>query len=119
MITLLDKGEYKLIETKGQVKILYLRDHAYAWVFAHDIGEILVASHRPHKIDHVLAMGAYRLYDVEDDPEFSDHQHLELFVGNGQWQGYLLLTGLPADDQTKRRIIPTAECITRPHHARV
>jgi len=79
---------------------------------AGDIGEILVSSHRPHKIDHKLAVGRYRLYDVEDEPKLADHQHLELFVGDGQWQGYLLLTGLPTEKKLRSRIVPTNELIT-------
>jgi hypothetical protein len=96
------------------VNILYLGSRAYAWIFAHDIGEILVASHRPHKADCVLASGIFRLYKVEDDPRFADVQHLELHVGDNEWQGYLLLTGLPTNQRTRSRLIPTHECITQP-----
>lgn len=112
MITLLKKGTYRLIETKSQVKILYLDKRSYAWVMAEDIGEILVTSHRPHQIDHVLALGRYRLYDVEGEDKLSDQMHLELLVGDGHWQGYLLPTGLPTSQKTRSRIIPTAELIT-------
>jgi hypothetical protein len=113
MITLMQKGEYRLIETKGQVKILYLGGQVYAWVHAQDIGEILVSSHSPHKADHTLAVGRFRLYDVEDEPKFVDNQHLELLVGDGLWQGYLLLTGLPTDDRSRTRIVPTQEVISQ------
>ncbi len=112
MITLMQKGEYRLIETKGEVKVLYLDDKSYGWIFANGIGEILVLSHSPHKADHVLAIGRYRLYDVDDDPKYSDNQHLELHVGDNSWQGYLLLTGLPTDAKTRSRIIPTHEVIS-------
>ncbi len=112
MITVVARGNYKLIETKSQVKILTLDDQVYAWVWAKDIGEILVASHHPHKIDHILAIGRYRLYNVENEPNYSDLLHLELLVGAGHWQGYLLLTGLPAGDKIRSRIIPTTEIIT-------
>jgi hypothetical protein len=112
MITLMDKGDYRLIETKSQVKILFLNDLAYAWVWAKDIGEILVTTHQPHKIDHILAVGRFRLYDVENEPKFIDNQHLELLIGDGQWQGYLLLTGLPTAQKIRSRIIPTKELIT-------
>jgi hypothetical protein len=114
MITTVQKGDYRLIETRAQVKILYLDRQAYAWVWAEDIGEILVASHKPHRIDHILAVGRYRLYDVEDEPKLSDQLHLELLVGDGQWQGYLLPTGLPTAGKARSRIIPTAECISHP-----
>ncbi len=113
MIKLLQKGDYRLIETRGQVKILYLDDQVYAWIYAHDSGEILVATHVPHRADHVLATGRFRRYDVDSEPKYSDNQHLELLVGNGQWQGYLLLTGLPTESKTRSRIVPTHEVISQ------
>lgn len=112
MITVLQKGSYKLIETKGHVKILILDDKAYAWIAARGIGEILVTSHQPHKADCILASGIYRLYDVEDETRLSDHKHLELNLGERLWQGYLLLTGLPDDTKKRARIIPTHEVIS-------
>jgi hypothetical protein len=112
MITLIGEGVYRLIETKGQTKILTLDDsQTFAWVMAGDIGEILVASHKQHKVDHILALGAYKLYAVDDEPELTDMQHLELAVGQDRWQGYLLLTGLPTESDKRHRIIPTDEVI--------
>lgn len=112
MITLLTRGLYRLMETKGQTKILYLDDTVYAWVQPADIGEILVASHKKHVTDTLLAVGEYRLYDVRDEAHYSTHEHLELEVGDGIWQGYLLLTGLPTRAKKRRRIIPTTEVIS-------
>jgi hypothetical protein len=100
------------METKGQTKILYLDDTVYAWVQPADIGEILVASHKKHATDTLLAMGEYRLYDVRSEPHYSTHEHLELEVGDEIWQGYLLLTGLPTHAKKRRRIIPTMEVIS-------
>jgi hypothetical protein len=111
MIKLLDHGLYKLLETKGQIKILHLGDESYAWVNLEGIGEILVTTHKPHKTDTTLSIGAYKLYDVEDEPEVSDQIHLELAIGKGAWQGYLLPTGLPRGKKTRSRIIPTQEVI--------
>lgn len=119
MIRTLSKGDYRLIETKGQVKILYLGEAAYAWVMAEDIGEILVTTHKPHKVDHILALGRYHLYDVTNEPHYTDLQHLELSVGEGQWQGYLLPTGLPSDTKTRSRVIPTKDVITHPVLSRI
>lgn len=117
MIRLLDKGTYHLIETKGQTKILMLdKKKTFAWINADDIGEILVSSHKSHKVDHVLAIGKYRLYDVKNEPDYTDLEHLELFVGEGLWQGYLLTSGLPNDEKKRNRIIPTNETITRVIH---
>jgi hypothetical protein len=112
MIKLLESGDYRLIETKGQTKILILPAATYAWVNAKDIGEILVASHNPHQVDHLLAVGEYRLYDVDDEPHLSDQLHLELAVGRAEWQGYLLTTGFPTDEHKRGRIIPTREVIS-------
>jgi hypothetical protein len=112
MIKLLKKGSYRLIETKAQTKLLILDEKdGFAWINAEEIGELLVASHPNHPEDCTLARGEYRLYDVEDEPDFTDLQHLELAVGEGEWQGYLLLTGLPSDGD-RRRIVPTKEVIT-------
>lgn len=116
MIMLLTSGIYKLMETKDQTKILYLDDTVYAWVQAAGIGEILVASHKGHVTDTVLAVGEYRLYDVRDETHYSTHEHLELEVGMGIWQGYLLLTGLPTRVKKRRRIIPTREVISDREH---
>lgn len=116
MIKLLRKGEYQLIETKGQTKILTIDDNTYAWVNVSEIGEILVTSHNPHKTDNILALGKYRLYEVKDEPNLTDLQHLELLVGNGRWQGYLLTSGLPTVENIRKRIIPTEELITKSTH---
>lgn len=111
MITLKRSGRYKLIETKKHTKVLYIDNDIYAWVEPVHIGEILVVSHKVHKTDCVLSIGEYCLYEVEDEPQLSDNPHLELEVGNGVWQGYLLLTGLPDAHKKRGRIIPTVEII--------
>jgi hypothetical protein len=114
MIKLEQSGDYRLIHTKGQVQILILDKHqTFAWVYAEDIGEILVSSHTPHKADHVLSVGPYRIYRAEDEPNLTDTLHLELMVGGGTWQGYLLVTGLPNEEKKRSRIIPTHELISR------
>lgn len=112
MIRILDEGEYALIETRRHTRILRLGSLVFAWITSTRVGEILVSSHRAHKTDHILALGKYRIYDVTDENFFTDLLHLELSVGNGKWQGYLLPTGLPTNKHTKSRIIPTTELIT-------
>ncbi len=112
MIGLYRSGFYKLIETKQHTKVLYLDHAVYAWIEPAKFGEILVVSHKPHKADCVLSLGHYFIYDVKDEPHVSDHVHLELDVGRGYWQGYLLLTGLPTDEKIRARIVPTHEVIT-------
>ena len=117
MIKILKQGTYKLIETKAHTKILTLDDRSiFAWVSVAEIGEILVASNKKHKTDHILNIGKYRLYDVKDEPKLTDLAHLELYVGDGIWQGYLLTTGLPTEQKKRNRIIPTKEIITRATH---
>ena len=116
MIKILQEGNYSLIETKKQTKILTLINNdkkTYAWINAGDIGEILVFSHKSHETDAILSMGKYRMYDVKDEPNLTDLIHLELLVGEGAWQGYLLLNGLPTNTKRRNRIIPTEEIITK------
>ena len=113
MIQLAKEGYYKLIESKGQTKILILDDKiTLAWVNVAEIGEILVTSHKSHKTDTILAIGRYRIYSVKDESDLTDLSHVELHVGNGIWQGYLLPTGLPNEKKKRSRIIPTKETIT-------
>lgn len=114
MIKLIQKGEYVLLETKTQTKVLILDGKdKYAWINAGEIGEILVASHRTHRTDSILAVGKYRIYEVKDEPKITDLLHLELMVGEGKWQGYLLLSGLPKGAKKRNRVIPTDEIITK------
>lgn len=112
MISLIKNGSYRLIETRCSTKILYLDDDAYAWIEPMNIGDILVATHAIHKTDCVLATGVYRIYSVDDERYLTDQMHLELEVGKQEWQGYLLLSGLPSAHKKRGRIIPTYEVIT-------
>jgi len=112
MVTTRRSGFYKLIETKHHTRMLYLGEEVYAWLLLPAGAEILVSVHTIHSTDNVLSMGHYRLYDVQGELHLSDHQHLELQVGEGHWQGYLLLTGLPDSRKKRSRIIPTHEVIT-------
>lgn len=114
MVRVLKSGKYKLIETRQQVKILYLDEVPYVWLFIPEIGHVLEFTYRLHVTDHKLAAGNYRLYDVKNDRRFSQHKHLELFVGEGQCQGYLLLTDLPTEKKRRSRIIATKELICSP-----
>lgn len=113
MITLCSIGPYRLAQTKQtRTKVLSLDGDAYAWIVFEDIGEILVKVHCTHSIDCILSVGQYRLYEVDNEPDLNDNQHLELEVGKDVWQGYLLLTGLPTETKKRARIIPTTEIIT-------
>ncbi len=117
MIQLIGEGLYKLIETRNLTKILTLgQKDSYAWVSAGGIGEILVNTEKIFMPFHVLSSGKYRIYQVKDEPKLTDLVHLELFVGEGNWQGYLLPTGLPNADDKRNRIISTKEIITKSTH---
>lgn len=113
MIKLIKEGRYTLLETKNETKILILDDiHKFAWINVSNIGEILVTTHKTLRKDCLLSIGKYRLYDVKDEPDLTDLIHLELLVGDGMWQGYLLPLGLPTTTKKRGRIIPTEEIIT-------
>jgi len=114
MIVLLRSGIYSLAETKQSTKILYLDKTGYALIEPLPFGSMLVLIRRAQQDRQLLSTGNYRLYDVTNEPHLADEPHLELEVGDDQWQGYLLPTGLPDDTHPRRRIIATHELIT--HH---
>ncbi len=117
MIRFLKQGAYVLSETKEGTKILtFDTKSTYAWIIVSGIGEILVSSHSQHENSHILASGMYRMYQIKDEPDLTDLVHLELLVGNGVWQGYLLPTELPKGAKRRSRIIPTHEIITKSHY---
>lgn len=111
MIRLVKKGKYSLVETRNDTKILTLDEKSYVWIFTQSIGEILITTHKFHKTDQKLSKGEYRLFEVKDEPKLVDTLHLELAIGEGDWQGYLLITGFPKNRKTRSRIIPTEELI--------
>lgn len=114
MIRLLKHGDYHLIETRGATRILELSGKGnYVWVNASGIGEILVFSQGQYQTSFILAQGKYRIYEVKDEDKLTDTIHLELFIGDGIWQGYLLITGLPTGGHKRSRILPTKEIITK------
>lgn len=116
MIKLIQQGDYTLLETIRHTRMLTLNEKiSYAWIHAGEIGEILVATYKPHKADHILSTGKYRMYEVKNEPDLTDLVHLELLAGDGVWQGYLLPTGLPTNGKRKR-IVPTKEIITKSTH---
>lgn len=114
MIRAIESGKYKLIETWGHTKILKFDEkRSFAWVNAEGIGEILVSTFKKHVADYILCIGNFRIYEVREEPEIIDGYHLELFVGDDTWQGYLLPTGLPTKKKVRNRIIPTKELLTK------
>lgn len=114
MIRLIQQGEYELIESKSHTTLLVLDNRkVYAWIHAKAIGEILVTAKTEHTFGHLLAIGNYRVYKIDDDLQFSDQVHLELSVGRDRWQGYLLPKGLPTKEKKRNRIIPTKEIVSK------
>ena len=111
MITQTRDGTYKLLQTQGKITMLSLDDEMFTWLEVEGIGEVLVAASKTHYAETVLSEGQYRLYDVDDEPNLSDQQHLELEAEHGKWKGYLLPTGLPEGKKIRSRIIPTKELI--------
>lgn len=113
MIKRVETGIYRLTETPHRMKLLSLSRHGkYILTGIEGIGDILAVTRRPHRIHATLSAGTYHVYDVIDEPHLSDQLHLEVEVGAGQWQGYLLPTGLPSGDKLRSRIIPTHEVVT-------
>ena len=112
MIHLEKTGNYKLIQTKANTKILSLDNQIYAWIEPKYIGDLLVISHKEHQTDCVLSIGTYNIYNVVDEPYLSDNMHLELETGKNRWQGYIMLSELPGKEKKRSRIIPTNELIT-------
>lgn len=112
MIKQIKRGTYRLVATKDHKRMLYLDGQGYQWAYAEHIGDLLAFSKHPHTFNYLLAVGAYAIYRVADEPKFVDLDHLELEVGQGKWQGYLLLTGLPTRSKIRSRIEATREVIT-------
>lgn len=116
MIRVVKDGRYKITETWGETRIISLdeREH-YAWVYAgKEIGEILVVTKKKFSSHYTLARSRYRLYQVREEKDLSDGFHLELCVGEGFWQAYLLPNGLPSGVDRRNKLIPTAQIITQP-----
>lgn len=117
MIRRVAEGAYTLFETRAGHKILQLNEkQRFAWIHTPGGYEILVATGMTDGNDHTLATGRYRLYDVKEEPDLSDQEHLELLAGERTWQGYLLPTGLPTAKKKRSSIIPTNERITKSTH---
>jgi hypothetical protein len=112
MVTLFEKSFYCLVKTKSGSRLLCIERGTFTWVDPETIGEMRVATHTPHTTDYVIRTGRYRLYDVKDEPPLAGLQHLELEYGPTDWHGYLLLTGLPRDQEERTCVVPTPQIIT-------
>ncbi|KTB49339.1 hypothetical protein [Dehalogenimonas alkenigignens] len=115
MIQLVNKGLYHLEEMDDASKFLILalddERRVYIWETAGGI-KIRLAPKQPVKTLCTLAAGKYRIYRVQDEPGLASQLHLELLVGEGLWQGFLLPEGWPEDLETKP-MVPVEETITK------
>lgn len=111
MIKLITQGTYRIVGTADHKMILYLGRQGYHWGYAPGIGYLLTFSKHYHKTKYQLARGQYKLFSIKDEPHLIDLMHLELSVGKGKWQSYLLLTGLPTSEKIRSRIEPTKELV--------
>lgn len=121
MIKLAEQGTYKIVETWGETRLIVLNEtNCFAWVYAGDeIGEILVATKKKFSDQYTLARGKYRLYEVDQENGLSKGEHLELYIGEGFWQGYILPTGFPKGRNVRNKIIPTRQIITEASRLRL
>ena len=103
---LVKAGVYTLIETPKGTKILTLnKNYVYAWIRTDKMGEMLVWSKNPHRTYDTLALGRFRLYELDSTPYYT-RQFLELEVGRSSWQSYVLPAGLPYEGKWRSKIIP-------------
>lgn len=114
MISVLKRGEYKILEAKNNIRILILDNkEVFEWNSQAKNGEISISSYKNNQDDNLLSVGNYRLYNVEDETDYIGQKHLELQVGCGYWQGYLLPKDLPKKNKESNVIIPTKELLTK------
>lgn len=105
MICTIKSGSFQFFESPSQAKILVLdRKRPYAWIRSSQGGDILVYSSYRMDSCTLSSSGRYRLYMVTSEAKLSDQVHLELLIGKGRWQGYLLPTGFPTKRGEKREL---------------
>jgi len=112
MIKNVKRGDYKLLRIKGDQRILILDGKKYLWTYDKTYGDRLELAPKEYEEACVLSVGHYRIYSVKDDSTFTDQFHLELLIGRGKWQGYLLPDGLPSSRLEKDSLQATKETIT-------
>jgi hypothetical protein len=116
MITLLQSGKYTLFQAVEEVKALLLDKKLYGWQEIKDEEELVFFSlHKFHPVD-VTTTGKYRLYEVTGEKKFVNAIHLELFAGDGKWEGYVLPDGLPTKESRRKKILRIDTTITKVTH---
>jgi len=113
MIQLIGSGSYRLNGAGDSARLITLVSYkdrrTYAWGVSNGIQ---LVDQEPDETYYALGAGKYRLYQVSDEPGLTNQLHLELSLGEGIWQGYLLPEGLPDRRKTKT-MIPVKELITK------
>lgn len=114
MIKILDSGNYKLVETKKNVKALMLDDKSvFLWRNTGCNGNLEYIKLDPNQICCLFSANNYRLYDVVNEPDLKNGIHLELYAGKRRWQAYLLTKGLPTVKTKKKPITNIDEVISK------
>jgi hypothetical protein len=116
MIRRTENGIFELTETSHGTKILALSKELYVWIVAPGIGSLLIYTDYEQEASEILSKGQYNIYRVSDEPELSDQLHLELEFTPDEWQGYILPTGLPDEEDTRKRLIATQQTISSASH---
>ena len=115
MIWLKASGRYQLSESKDGSRLLCLASYydevTYAWGYSDGI-QLRLTDQKPDETWSALVVGKYRLYLVNGEADLTDQHHLELLVGEGVWQGYILPEGFP-EELTAKTMIPVKELITK------
>ena len=113
MIRVVTKGEYMLLKTCDDRTLLLLEENdPVMWIADSGCADLLEICDKAYSTKCVIVYGNYRLYEVKDESYLTGWEHLELTVGKGRWQGYLLPHGLPSGGKRRREIISTEELIS-------
>lgn len=115
MIKLLESGRYELVETTNDLRALMLGNaKTFLWKNSGCSGNLeYISKFNPSLICCTLAANNYRLYDVENEPNLTSGQHLELYAGKRKWQPYLLSKCLPTAKDKKTPISKIDNVITK------
>ncbi len=103
-------GTYELIETLSGTTLLgFNGEEWYAWVEEEE-GELLVFTDDTYDRRRMINQGEALLVYFEKEPGYRDMPHL--FLGRpGKYEECLLPNGLPDQNDTQKRIVPTGRAI--------
>jgi hypothetical protein len=116
MITLLQSGKYTLLQAIEEVKALLLDKKLFGWDEVVAEEELVFFSLKQFHPIGISTTGKYRLYEVKGEKKLVNAIHLELFAGDGKWEGYLLPDGLPTKEVPRKKIVRIDQTITKVTH---